>query len=330
MQNINIITHNGVFHYDEVMAYAMLNYMYPNNTLVRTRNNSIIQNTQNSIIIDVGQIYDKTLRKYDHHQASFHETFFDNSPIIMSSAGLIYKNYGMQLLKKFCRNNHMSFSDDEYLKAFNYMYNQMIIEIDAFDNGIRQYSDNMYKMLDEHVISQNYFSTASIGFLVSRFNGYNANDDDTQHVRFKEASEFAWLALSVLMKNYFSSAIHNASDYKIIENAMHDRYMYEKSGCIIVVKSDCNSWKQCVKKYERKFPMEQKAKFIVYRQTDTTWGIRALSDGTFVNRMNILPADELKKELSHPSDLVFVHNNAFLAVASTMETCIEIGILSLY
>ena len=96
---MKIITHNGKFHSDEVVSYAILNYLYPNNTLIRTRDMNIINNKRHEdIIIDVGMVYDSFCNRFDHHQDNFKHTFTRNTKILLSSAGLVYKHFGRKLI----------------------------------------------------------------------------------------------------------------------------------------------------------------------------------------------------------------------------------------
>lgn len=63
---ISIITHNGKFHTDDVFACAILKYIFDDINIIRTRDESII-NDSDSYIIDVGGEYDG-VKKFDHHQ----------------------------------------------------------------------------------------------------------------------------------------------------------------------------------------------------------------------------------------------------------------------
>ena len=110
-----------MFHCDEVMATTMLLYTkeYANAAIVRTRNDQLLD--QLDIICDVGSIYDPERKRFDHHQRSFNVTWDwpakkekvkvqteQQSPeeplkrkyeeIKLSSAGLIYKHYGKEVL----------------------------------------------------------------------------------------------------------------------------------------------------------------------------------------------------------------------------------------
>ena len=59
------ITHNGLFHADDVLATGILKELNPDINIIRTRNPALIeahQNSDNSIVFDVG------MGEYDHHQ----------------------------------------------------------------------------------------------------------------------------------------------------------------------------------------------------------------------------------------------------------------------
>lgn len=327
---INIVTHNGTFHNDEVTAYTILNYLFPQNTLIRTRDDSYwTKKGSHDIIIDVGSVYDPSQKCFDHHQATFKQKFDDKYSIVMSSAGLIYKHYGEQMIDKFCNENNYKISSDAKRKAHNYFYKQFFVEVDAFDNGMRQYSDNFYEKLKTGEITQNYFSCSNLGYFVSKFNTGNIYDEDSQLTAFKKACVLVWMALTSLMTNYFSALIGNADDYEIIDDAMKKRFKYDKSGQILVVKRDCNSWRTCISGYESKHPDEAQIKFIIYPSVNKTWNIRGISDRQFRSRRDLLPLDEIKKYVSLTDEVTFVHIKLFIGTASSLQTCIEMGIASI-
>lgn len=321
-----IITHDGLFHTDEVTSYAMLDYIFPQNILIRTRDMSRI--TENSIVIDVGGVYDQREKRFDHHQKSFEETFDKTSDIVLSSTGLIYKCYGMNILEKFCREKKLDVSEKLLSEGYNHIYYNFLIEVDAKDNGIRQYSDNFYEYIESGKITQNY-RTVAIRDIIASQNCVNVSDDKEQIKAFKRASDLAWTILSGYIYYYFSSQLKNVDDCKIFNRAMKGRFKYDKDGRIVVVKVDCNSWKKCLKEYEKKHPTDTKLLFMIYPNTSDTWNIRTISDSVVKTRKNLLPLDDIKKYLSHPDEVIFVHTKLFIGGAKTIETCVEMGIASM-
>jgi uncharacterized UPF0160 family protein len=50
------------------------------------------------VLIDVGGEYDPANCRYDHHQRGFEEVFGNGFVTKLSSAGLVYKHYGMEII----------------------------------------------------------------------------------------------------------------------------------------------------------------------------------------------------------------------------------------
>lgn len=165
---VKIITHDGRFHTDEIMACAMLNYLYGIKDLIRTRDKNVINDKFNDgyLIIDVGGEYDGK-KKFDHHQVGFDIKFYPKSITPMSSCGLIYKKFGQELLKKVANEHNLIYTNTIHYK----LYNSGILEIDANDNGIFIKTDGHF-----HLVS-----------IVNRMNAFDKNDYDEQLTRFHKA-----------------------------------------------------------------------------------------------------------------------------------------------
>lgn len=61
------------------------------------------------IVIDVGGVYDASNNRFDHHQKGFTEVFGHGYSTKLSSAGLVYKHFGREIveneLKKATQSN---------------------------------------------------------------------------------------------------------------------------------------------------------------------------------------------------------------------------------
>ena len=88
---------------------------------MRTRNQEILD--QLDIVCDVGAVFDASKKRFDHHQRSFNMAWHEdeNQPIDetlaeqpfkikLSSAGLIYKYYGREVLKKILSETFAEYS----------------------------------------------------------------------------------------------------------------------------------------------------------------------------------------------------------------------------
>lgn len=116
-KDAKFITHGGSFHPDEVMATVLLEILYGDIELARVA--EIDEKDTEAFVYDIG------LGKYDHHQE---DKVRRENGIAYSSVGLIWRDYGMQILEKL---GIQDFLEDYYYDIDD----QIIIPIDALDNG---------------------------------------------------------------------------------------------------------------------------------------------------------------------------------------------------
>lgn len=103
--------------------------------LVRTRDPAKLE--QCDIVVDVGGVYDHGKSRYDHHQRGFEETFSPQHKTKLSSAGLVYKHFGKDLIAQ-----ELSSADQQQVKLdvlYKKVYESFVEALDAIDNGIQQY-----------------------------------------------------------------------------------------------------------------------------------------------------------------------------------------------
>ncbi len=93
MNETTIATHNGNFHADDVFGIAALKVLYPEMTLIRTRDLKVIEKAD--IVIDVGGIYDPDTNRFDHHQKGGAGERENEIPY--SSFGLIWQKFGVEI-----------------------------------------------------------------------------------------------------------------------------------------------------------------------------------------------------------------------------------------
>lgn len=138
---LTIGTHDGNFHCDEALACFMIKLLpqYKDARIIRTREECKLNSCD--IVVDVGSIYDFKKNRFDHHQPSFttklSELFskktFGN--VKLSSAGLIYGHFGHEIISQIC---DWSKDDPKTDKVFDMVYENLIKEVDAIDNGLFQ------------------------------------------------------------------------------------------------------------------------------------------------------------------------------------------------
>ncbi|MCS4089887.1 MYG1 family protein [Rhizobium sp. BK176] len=124
-----LITHSGSFHADDVLATVVLSKLFPEASVLRTRDPSVLTaTTASDIVYDVGFEYDAERGRYDHHQPG-HPLREDGTPY--SSFGLVWRHHGADFLKTlFPRES------EAILRAvWGNIDRRFVIDIDRADNG---------------------------------------------------------------------------------------------------------------------------------------------------------------------------------------------------
>jgi len=102
--------------------------------LKRSRDPAVLDTCD--IVVDVGAIYDAAKQRFDHHQRGFTEVFGHGFTTKLSSAGLIYKHYGQEVIASRAQ---LPLDDAKVQTLWLKMYREFIEALDAIDNGISQY-----------------------------------------------------------------------------------------------------------------------------------------------------------------------------------------------
>jgi uncharacterized UPF0160 family protein len=69
--------------------------------VIRTRDPQVIE--QGTVVVDVGGEYVPESLRFDHHQRSFTDTFSPNHLTRLSSAGLVYKHFGKEVIAQILK-----------------------------------------------------------------------------------------------------------------------------------------------------------------------------------------------------------------------------------
>ncbi|GAA4221047.1 uncharacterized UPF0160 family protein [Sagittula marina] len=122
----HLVTHSGGFHADELLSSVILTRLYPDATILRSRDPEWISASPDRIVYDVGREYDAAQQVFDHHQrpAPSRE---DGQPY--SSFGLIWKHYGLAYLEA------MGVPEEHRGDVHFKMDTGFVLPIDLMDNG---------------------------------------------------------------------------------------------------------------------------------------------------------------------------------------------------
>ena len=151
----------------------------------------------------------------------------------MSSAGLIYKYYGKEVLKKILADVFgevsKTFSEGDLEKIYQKLYKNFIQEIDAKDNGV-----NVCKG------EERYYINTHLGCRVGRFNkAWNAPAHVDQNQQFKRAMR---VAEEELLWQVYSIASVLMPARKQVEDAWNARESFNATGEFLYIENSC-PWK---------------------------------------------------------------------------------------
>lgn len=295
---VSAVTHTAPHHADEVFATAMLAILFPVE-LYRTRDQAIIDST-NAIVYDVGGEFSPEKKRYDHHQKSFSEIRPDG--ITYSSAGLIWREYGVEIVKKLGENKGVD--DEMAAKVVSRVDDALVRGIDARDNGQGEKGDSM-----------------SVSSVISTFNTLWDENEDADAC-FVKACEIAGMILEREIKVTISSACGR----KLIADQVKTA-----NGAVLVMDKFIGGWLEEVVTSDN--PKAANLLYAVFPATSGDWNVQAIPPTIEDVMAQRKPFPEgwrgLKsKELVRASGVetaIFCHTAGFFAVAKTKEDAISLA-----
>lgn len=295
---INAITHTAPHHADEVFATVLLSMLFPVH-LLRTRDQYIIDRS-NATVYDVGGVFDSSKKRFDHHQRDFAELRPDGTKY--SSVGLIWREYGLEIVKKL--GGAREISDEIAAMVVAEVDRTLIKGIDAGDNG--QVGDGDYMSVSTAIMS---------------FNALWGSDEDPDKC-FMRACELAKVILEREIKVAISSVYGRGEVRKMIQTT---------DGPVIVMDKLVDGWVDEVAN-----PDNPKAKgllYAVFSARDGDWNVRAvpLTANEVVTQRKPFPEawrGLRNRELVNITGVetaVFCHTAGFFAVAKTRADAIKLA-----
>ncbi|EDK41758.2 hypothetical protein PGUG_05856 [Meyerozyma guilliermondii ATCC 6260] len=319
---MQICTHSGSFHADESLAVYMVKLLpaYKDCKLVRSRNPEDWE--ASDLVIDVGGKYDGT-KYFDHHQREFSETFSANYKTKLSSAGLIYKHFGKQIIEEVCQSTK---ENTELL--YEKVYKEFIEALDANDNGINNYS--------KEAEAEKNFNDRNITLpaIVSKLNpSWNENPTDADFdAAFQRSSALMGEVFVNLLKGYGNSWLPART---IVESGFDSRFDVDKSGKILKLEQFC-PWKEHLYAIEKEKSAQGQIEFVLFQDSSSKWRVSTVSvtSTSFEFRKGLLEPwrglrDEELSEKAGVPGCIFVHAAGFIGGANTYEGVLKLAQLSL-
>ncbi|KAF8642340.1 hypothetical protein AX16_009609 [Volvariella volvacea WC 439] len=314
-------THNGTFHCDEALAVFLLRQTstFRDAVVKRTRDPTILDTCD--IVVDVGAVYDETKLRFDHHQRGFHHNFGHGFQTKLSSAGLVYKHFGKEVISNVTQ---LPTTDAKVTTLWLKMYKEFIEALDAIDNGIPQYPTD---------VQPRYRNRTDLSSRVGALNpAWNQpSDSETVDKQFAKASQMAGGEFLAKLK-YYADAWLPARD--LLQASLEASRAIEPSGKIVVL-DQFLPWKEHLFELEaEKGVLEsEKAIYVVYPdELGGNWRVQAVpvTPESFESR-KALPEpwrglrDEVLSQASGIPGCIFIHASGFIGGNRTRDGALRIA-----
>ncbi|CCO33437.1 UPF0160 protein [Rhizoctonia solani AG-1 IB] len=279
----------------------------------RTRDPKILETCD--IVVDVGAVYDPEKLLFDHHQRGFTEVFGNGFKTKLSSAGLIYKHFGPEIIANKLQ---LSPADGKVQELWLKLYGDFIEAIDGIDNGVLQYPSE---------IAPAYRNRTDLSSRVGRLNPRwnEVVDSDGVDALFRKASELTGTEFLGRL-DYLANAWWPARD--LVSNALGARTQVDPSGHIILFEQFA-PWKEHLFELESSLKVsdEQKPIYVLYPdETGGNWRIQAVpvSPDSFESRKALPEAwrgvrDSQLDDVTGIPGGIFVHASGFIGGNKTKE-----------
>lgn len=307
---------------------------YASSPLVRTRDPAVLETCHT--VVDVGGVYDHSKNRYDHHQREFDAYFPGRNATKLSSAGLVYKHFGKDII---AQQTGLSIDSNDVGILYQKLYDGLIEAFDANDTGVSAYDTKALKAASvERRFEDRGFSIASV---VNRYN-YDFEEDagknkeqlqQEEDKRFSEASDFVGRQFIMELKDKHRNWLPARAAVKA---AFDDRKQYDSHGRIMVLKQGM-PWADHLYTLEAESntPAESQVLYVLFPESDepdSKWRIRSVSveGGGFENRKDLPDAwkgvrDEKLDEVSGIPGCVFVHASGFIGGNKTYEGALKMA-----
>jgi uncharacterized UPF0160 family protein len=297
-----IVTHSGKFHADDAWAVAVLNVLFPDNELVRTRDPAIIEAAD--FAIDVGGIWDPATGRFDHHQKGFSGARPTGVPY--ASAGLVWREYGARCVGAVAASHMGHDLPRETAREIAY----------AIDNDIVQYLD-----LSDVGAAKNAPGGYGLSAVIS---GYNPNWLDEERLGYGAPADQYRLDQFRRAMGILTDILVNAVKYRVgamlaVEQVRDSEVL--EDGKLLFLRNSALPWTQVVRK-----EMPKVLFVISHSLAEKRYMLHTIpvSPESFTARAD-LPApwaglrDAELAAVTGVPDATFCHNGLFIAAAKSYE-----------
>ncbi|KAK7317101.1 hypothetical protein RJT34_01052 [Clitoria ternatea] len=300
-------THNGTFHCDEALAcfFLRLSKNFSGARILRTRDPNLLESLD--ALVDVGGVYDPKRNRFDHHQTGFHQVFSHGFATKLSSAGLVYKHFGLEIIAKVLG---LDQEHPHVHQLYPVIYRNFVEAIDATDNGVNQYDINEPP---KYVINTT---------LPCRIKRLNLDWMDSDPLSDRENQAFHG-AMALAGAEFLESVNYYAKSWLparyIVMECLAARETVDSSGEIMKLNLSC-PWKLHIHELEEEMKINPSVKYVLYPDDRSeNWRLQsvAISAARFESRKPLpylwkgLENDTLSEVAGIPG-CTFVHMSGFI------------------
>ncbi len=314
-----VSTHDGTFHADETTACAILSYLFDVTHVIRSRDPAELEKAD--IVIDVSSLNDD--KHFDHHSKDF--TLCRDNGIKYATAGLMWKKFGIDYLKKVAK-NELNFTPSAKViqRAFVRIDEDFMTMIDLNDNGqLTAYAESLSDAKTEHEeyilnsLNELYQSSPDIPYIVAMMNLPNKTGEE-QDKSFTQTVKM----LKTILLNSAINALHTESGVEKVINAY-------KGGELLIMHERL-PWTQAVLNNPEVF---KECLIAVYPDRNQRWRVQSLPVSKaqrFKNRLSAplswrgLNDVELDK-VTGLKNTTFIHKSGFTGGAQNFDDNLELA-----
>ncbi|KAG8346627.1 putative Uncharacterized protein family (UPF0160) [Trypanosoma vivax] len=353
-------THNGSFHCDEVLSCGMLRCttQFSTASIVRTRDARIVDGC--NIVVDVGGVYDAEALRLDHHQPSFQDTMTTQKATYktrLSSAGLVYKHFGREIIQGYVEaaltspyrpellrmgdwdSSRKKLTERELETVFDAVYRNFVEHIDGIDNGVNAYgpSTEALRGMDADpslLCVRNYAVTTTlsdrIGAIMPWWNEEGNGDLGSETAAFLKAVDVALLEFIAVVHYYVFAWLPARV---LVEDAFLSSDTVHPSGRIVALRERFCPWKDHLLEMEAAHNKKGHVLYVLFADK-SGWRVQAVpKDTSSFDSRKPLPWRGLRDaELSEASGIdgcVFVHASGFIGGNRTYEGALQMAVKAL-
>lgn len=294
-------THSGVMHPDEVIACAVARRALGDAEFCRTRDHAKLAKCD--MLIDVGGEYGEN--RFDHHQykkRGEEPPYFDSdSATPMSSAGMVWKEYGRQYVISVLGPIEDDGAVDQIVRS---VYTKIIRSVDHEDNYGRQRSfmeDIERPTLTDFIRMKNYHDVFH----------------PEQENRFIEAVDFADAAISQFVSGAWADMIEYEIQKVTVTKGVHGRFDVHPSGHYVKLPKHCGFARKIIQ------DMGVQVLFVIYGENGR-WRSISIPNGGNILHMPKTGAD-ISRALGNIIHDKKTFSAGWTAGANSVEALIALG-----